>query len=670
MKKALFFVLLISSLASQESPGGSTISGYVLDSESGEGLPGANVILSGTLMGTATNFDGYFVITEVPSGSYELKISFMGFEPLSQIVNLRSGERFRQNFELIPQTVELQEVVVTEERMERKVNIQASRVKLNLRQMKGVPQIGEADLFRALHALPGVLTETEFSTGLIIRGGNSDQNLILLDGITVYNPSHLGGFFSNFILDAVKEADLLKGGFNAEYGGRLSAVLNVRSREGNRKKFEGKASVSLISAQTTLEGPAGEKGAWLVSGRRTYFDKVFQGTELYFPYYFYDVQGHIFQDITKNDRISLSWYTGRDDLFWEDFLLKGRWENKTVSLNYRKLFSETLVSHWVLAKSRFDILFGLGGGSGINEVDYIDDFTFRSDWTWFASQEAQFRFGTEVKGLDFQYSASYLDSAIFMSQQSPVEAADYAKMKWWPSAVFMLEPGLRVGYYDNHPEKWYFDPRLGIKYLLTEDRYLNFSLGIYHQFMETIQDDFYPKIMDAWFAVDYSVTPASAVQVTAGYEEYFGAAWRVQVEAYYKTMNNMLTFVESRSTVDEIISDESLADLVDEGDGYAYGAELFLHKEIGRLNGWVAYAHSISRKQFGGKEYYTNWDRRHVFNILGNYRISRKWDANLKWTYPDRSAVYPHTWVLYRSASGRSRTFLPPHSWRKKFFPV
>ncbi len=643
MKKALFFVLLISSLASQESPGGSTISGYVLDSESGEGLPGANVILSGTLMGTATNFDGYFVITEVPSGSYELKISFMGFEPLSQIVNLRSGERFRQNFELIPQTVELQEVVVTEERMERKVNIQASRVKLNLRQMKGVPQIGEADLFRALHALPGVLTETEFSTGLIIRGGNSDQNLILLDGITVYNPSHLGGFFSNFILDAVKEADLLKGGFNAEYGGRLSAVLNVRSREGNRKKFEGKASVSLISAQTTLEGPAGEKGAWLVSGRRTYFDKVFQGTELYFPYYFYDVQGHIFQDITKNDRISLSWYTGRDDLFWEDFLLKGRWENKTVSLNYRKLFSETLVSHWVLAKSRFDILFGLGGGSGINEVDYIDDFTFRSDWTWFASQEAQFRFGTEVKGLDFQYSASYLDSAIFMSQQSPVEAAAYAKMKWWPSAVFMLEPGLRVGYYDNHPEKWYFDPRLGIKYLLTEDRYLNFSLGIYHQFMETIQDDFYPKIMDAWFAVDYSVTPASAVQVTAGYEEYFGAVWRVQVEAYYKTMNNMLTFVESRSTVDEIISDESLADLVDEGDGYAYGAELFLHKEIGRLNGWVAYAHSISRKQFGGKEYYTNWDRRHVFNILGNYRISRKWDANLKWTY---QTGQPYTPIL------------------------
>ncbi len=643
MKKALFLVLLISSLASQESPGGSTISGYVLDSESGEGLPGANVILSGTLMGTATNIDGYFVITEVPSGSYELKFSYMGFEPLIQTVNLRSGERFRQNFELIPQTVELQEVVVTEERMERKVNIQASRVKLNLRQMKGVPQIGEADLFRALHALPGVLTETEFSTGLIIRGGNSDQNLILLDGITVYNPSHLGGFFSNFILDAVKEADLLKGGFNAEYGGRLSAVLNVRSREGNRKKFEGKASVSLISAQTTLEGPAGEKGAWLVSGRRTYFDKVFQGTELYFPYYFYDVQGHIFQDITKNDRISLSWYTGRDDLFWEDFLLKGRWENKTVSLNYRKLFSETLVSHWVLAKSRFDILFGLGGGSGINEVDYIDDFTFRSDWTWFASQEAQFRFGTEVKGLDFQYSASYLDSAIFMSQQSPVEAAAYAKMKWWPSAVFMLEPGLRVGYYDNHPEKWYFDPRLGIKYLLTEDRYLNFSLGIYHQFMETIQDDFYPKIMDAWFAVDYSVTPASAVQVTAGYEEYFGAAWRVQVEAYYKTMNNMLTFVESRSTVDEMVSDESLADLVDEGDGYAYGAELFLHKEIGRLNGWVAYAHSISRKQFGGKEYYTNWDRRHVFNILGNYRISRKWDANLKWTY---QTGQPYTPIL------------------------
>ena len=429
MRKVLPFFLLVFLLAGQESPDGGTISGFVLDGASGEGLPGANVILSGTQMGTATNFDGYFVITDIPHGSYELKISFIGFELLSEKVNLKRGERVRRDVELVPQAVELQEVVVTEERVERKVNIQASRIKLNLRQMKGVPQIGEADLFRALHALPGVLTETEFSTGLIIRGGNSDQNLILLDGITVYNPSHLGGFFSNFILDAVKEADLLKGGFNAEYGGRLSAVLNVRSREGNRKKFEGKMSVSLISAQTTLEGPAGKKGAWLVAGRRTYFDKVFQGTDLYFPYYFYDVQGHIFQDLTKNDRISLSWYTGRDDLSWDAFLLNGRWENKTLSLNYRKLFSETLVSHWMLAKSRFDILFDLGGGSGINEVDYIDDLTFRSDWTWFASQETQFRFGAEVKDLGFQYSASYLDSSIFMSRQSPVEAAVYAKMK-------------------------------------------------------------------------------------------------------------------------------------------------------------------------------------------------------------------------------------------------
>lgn len=633
MKKTLFFLLLVNLLLGQESPDGGTISGFVLDGKSREGLPGANVILAGTQMGAATDIDGYFVVTGVSPGSYELKISYIGFEPLSQRVTIRRGERLRRDFEIEPRNVELQEIEVTEERVERKVNIQASRVKLNLRQMKGVPQIGEADLFRALHALPGVLTETEFSTGLIIRGGNSDQNLILLDGITVYNPSHLGGFFSNFILDAVKEADLLKGGFNAEYGGRLSAVLNVRSREGNQKEFEGKSSISLISAQTTLEGPAGKKGAWLISGRRTYFDKVFKGTKLFFPYYFYDVQGHIFQDLSKNDRISLSWYTGRDDLSWEDFLLKGRWENNTLSLNYRKLFSETLVSRWLLAKSRFDILFDLGGGSGINEVDYINDFTFRSDWTWFASQENQYRFGAEIKGLSFQYSASYLDSALYVSRQSPIEAAAYAKMKWWLLPLFMLEPGLRIGYYDNHPEKWYFDPRLGMKYLLTEDRYLNFSVGVYHQFMETIQDDFYPKIMDAWFAVDYSVTPASAFQVTAGYEEYFGAAWRVQVETYFKTMNHLLTFVETRSTVDEVISDESLTDLVDEGDGYAYGAELFAHKEVGRLNGWLAYSYSISRKKFGGKEYYTNWDRRHAFNILGNYRINRKWDANMKWTY-------------------------------------
>jgi len=403
VKPLIFIYLLILCAVTQLDS--ATISGYIFDEESRETLLGANVYLSETEFGTATDIDGYFVISGIPPGNYEFTVSYLGYVTQKHQLVLSAGEKAKKEIELVQVPVELQSVEVTAEQVDRKVNFQTSRVRLNMRQMKSVSRLGEADLMRSLQSLPGVLTETEFGTGLVIRGGNTDQNLILLDGITVYNPSHLGGVFSNFIMDAVKEADLLKGGFNAEYGGRLSAVLNVRSREGNQKKFKGKTSISLISAQTTLEGPLG-RGAWLASARRTYFDLVFKGTELYFPYYFYDFQGHIFQDITKNDRLSFSWYTGLDDLSWDDFLLTGSWGNKTFSLNYRKLFNEKLVSRWMLASSRFDILFGLGGEGGIYEEDFIKDRTFRSDWTYFHSQKRQIRWGIEVKDLSFQYRAT------------------------------------------------------------------------------------------------------------------------------------------------------------------------------------------------------------------------------------------------------------------------
>ncbi len=619
-----------------------TISGYVLNKESGEALIGANVMLKNTSRGASTDKDGYFVIHSMPENDYTIEVSYLGYTPVSKKISIGTESLNAITIELDPTPIELTAVEVSAQRIERRENIQLSRTSLDVRQLKSIPQVAEADLFRTLQSLPGVLTPSEFSTGLVIRGGNTDQNLILLDGITVYNPSHVGGLFSNFILDVVKEADLIKGGFNAEYGGRLSAVLNVRSREGNRKHFSGKSTVSLLSATSTLEGPIG-RGAWLISGRRTYFDQVFKGTELYFPYYFYDVQGHVFQDITEKDRLSLSWYSGRDDLSWGEFGLEAWWGNNTVSLNYRKLINPTLVSTFLLAKSRFDIFFGLGGESGINEEDYIDDMTFRSDWTWFSSDVTEWKFGGEYKDLRFVYQATYLDTTLYNMGQSPVEVGGYLKMKHWFSPLFMMEPGLRLNYYSNHPTKWYWEPRLGLKYLLTESRYINLSIGVYNQFMETIQDDFNPNILDAWFAVDPSVDPASAVQYVLGIEEYFGTQYKVQVETYYKTMENMLTFIDNRASVDETVSDESLSDLVKAGDGYAYGAELFLQKEYGQFNGWIAYSYSISRKLFEGNEYYTNWDRRHALNIILNYEWNRKWNVNMKWSL---QSGQPYTPIL------------------------
>ena len=231
MKKTLILISFIFSFASGQN---GIISGFVTDSSSGEALIGANVILTKSGQGMATEMNGYYIIQGVAEGTYTLLVSYVGFKTYRAPVSIAAGESKKLNVTLAEKMVEMTEVEVTAERLQRRNNIQPSKVNLSPRMMKAAPALAEPDLFRTIQALPGVLTTSEFSTGLVIRGGNTDQNLILLDGITVYNPSHLGGVFSNFIVDGVKEAELIKGGYNAEYGGRLSAVLIVISREGNR----------------------------------------------------------------------------------------------------------------------------------------------------------------------------------------------------------------------------------------------------------------------------------------------------------------------------------------------------------------------------------------------------------------------------------------------------
>ena len=302
----------------------SIISGFISDSSSGEALIGANIFLQETGQGMATDINGYYIIQDIVPGNYTIMVSYVGYDMFKKQISISSDESKKIDISLIEQVVELSEVEVTAESLQRRNNIQPSKINLSPRMMKAAPALAEPDLFRTIQALPGVLTTSEYSTGLVIRGGNTDQNLIMLDGITVYNPSHLGGVFSNFIVDGVKEAELIKGAYNAEYGGRLSAVLNVISREGNENEFKGKANLSLLSAQTTLEGPF-YKGAWVLSGRRTYFDLVLPkvlpenvATNIP-PYYFYDIQSHVFSDITSKDRVSLSYYSGIDDIIFDTF---------------------------------------------------------------------------------------------------------------------------------------------------------------------------------------------------------------------------------------------------------------------------------------------------------------------------------------------------------------
>lgn len=649
MKQNLIFSFIIISILKAQT---SIISGFVSDSSSGEALIGANVFLRETGQGMATDINGYYIIQEIVPGNYTIMVSYIGFDMYKQETRLGDDESKKLNINLVEQVVQLTEVEVTAEKLHRKNNIQPSKINLSPRMMKAAPALAEPDLFRTIQALPGVLTTSEFSTGLVIRGGNTDQNLIMLDGITVYNPSHLGGVFSNFIVDGVKEAELIKGAYNAEYGGRLSAVLNVISREGNKNEFKGKANLSLLSAQTTLEGPF-YNGAWVLSGRRTYFDLVLPKilpdniNENIPPYYFYDIQSHVFSDITSKDRISLSYYSGIDDLLFDTFGLNGRWGNNTVSGHYRRVFSERLVGNILIANSRFFTEFGLGGDNGLVSYNEIDDKTLSADFSWFKSSNSTLKFGAQLKKLGFEYTNKFQDSTQFQIKTEPLEFAQYIKLKYKSNDIFILEPGLRLNHYDVYPDSLFPDLRLGLKYIITDNRYLNFSVGNYHQFISTFQDDFNPSILDNWIAADTSVSPGKSVQVVLGYEEYIRNMYKIQIEGYYKDLKNLLTYEEKRSTTDAQVSDESLANIVTPADGYAYGLELFGQKMSGKLSGWVAYTYSVSRKIMnsiyadGEQEYYTNWDRTHAFSVLGNYQFNKKWETNWRFAFQSGQAYTP-----------------------------
>ena len=642
MRYFLIIFFLITHLGAQST----IISGFISDSSSGEALIGANVILQETGQGMATDMNGYYVLQDIVPGDYVLMVSYVGFSLTKEKLTISGGESIKLNIALLEEIVELSQVEVTAEQLQRKANIQPSKINLSPRMMKAAPALAEPDLFRTIQALPGVLTTSEFSTGLVIRGGNTDQNLILLDGVTVYNPSHLGGIFSNFIVDGVKEAELIKGAYNAEYGGRLSAVLNIISREGNQKKFEGKANLSLLSAQATLEGPF-YKGAWVLSGRRTYFDQIFKNNPNIPPYYFYDIQSHVYSDITPKDRLSLSFYNGIDDLLFGTFGLAGRWGNSTLSTQYRRVFSEKLIGNFLYANSLFFTEFGLGGSNGLNSDNQINDATVAVNFSWFKSSENTIKFGAQLKNLGFLYTNTFGDSLQFKIQTKPKEFASYAKLKYSPSEKFILEPGVRINMYNVYSDSIFPDLRLGMKYLLNDDRYLNFSLGNYHQFIATFQDDYNPTILDQWIAVDNSIAPAKSSQIVLGYEEYLNNLYKLQIEGYYKDIKNLFTFEESRATTDEAVSDSVLSDIVTPSNGYAYGLELFAQKMSGRLSGWLAYTFSVSRKSMNSifydksEEYYNSWDRTHSFSALGNYIFSNKWDMNWKFSLQSGQAYTP-----------------------------
>ncbi|GAB4374116.1 MAG: TonB-dependent receptor [Calditrichia bacterium] len=626
---------LVCFLVSMTQATAGTIHGFVRDKDSREPIILANIWIEGSPLGTTTNMKGYYVLSSLEPGDYLIHFDYLGYQSVKKSLTLKDGEDIELNILLEEESLVGEEVVVTAEEDEDRLDIKPGQILVQVSQLRSIPQIAEPDLFRSIQMLPGVATLSDFSAGLYIRGGSADQNLILLDEIDVYNPNHMFGFFSTFNTDAVKSVELLKGGFPAQYGGRLSSVLNVHNKEGNREEFEGIARLSILGGSATLEGPW-RKGSWMISGRRTYLDLAARMVDFDLPYYFYDGHAKINYDINKNNQASISFYAGQDvlDLSQDGTDIKLKWGNKTFSAQWMHLFSSKIFSHFVFAGSRFDsdtqvqfdeVSFGI-----FNE---ITDLSLKGTISYAPSIRHSLDLGFEGKILNFDlnYEVVGLD---YLNPFSSNYYALYVQDNLHFSTFNILQTGLRLEHYTSGAYTR-LGPRLSWKRILTANSHFTLTYGRYSQFLNLVQQEGF-SFADMWFPVDETFEPGSADHFIVGYSFDNQRTFSVNVEAYYKNYTNIAEFRIFRGA-DEQLDNQTAAQNFYKGSGFAYGGDIYVRNNFGGIQGWIGYSLSWTKKEVEGynfgKEYYPTYHRLHTITAIQDYWLSRKWRINLAFKY-------------------------------------
>lgn len=614
---------------------GATVSGFVRDATNGESLYGANVFLKETRFGTITNEKGYYVITGIPAGEYELVWSYIGYLPHTMIVSLPDTADRVESVELTPKAIAMEAVEVKADKEAYEVT--PSKISLRRIDLKNVTQVVEADLFRAVQALPGVATLSDFSAGLYVRGGSADQNLILLDDIDVYNPNHLFGFFSTFNVDAVKSVELQKGGFPARYGGRLSSLLNVYNREGNRKEFQGVTRLSVISSSLTMDGPWA-KGSWMVSGRHTYIEQLAKALNLNLPYKFYDAHVRLNYDISPTDRVSFSYYGGNDRLRWDEETLDLTldWGNQNGCVQWTHLFNSRLFSHFVLGGSRFksDNIIGLTNIE-FKAYNKIDDLSVKGNLSYTPSPAHVLDFGFETKMLDFVFLRAASDDQIKFSYEGTYHAA-YIQDNWQVSPVLRLQPGVRLSDY-SEGNYLTVSPRISAEYRWTDKLATHLTYGRYWQFLNLVSEEEIGGAADAWFPVDETLKPGFADHYICGVKIGPYADFDLEIEAYYKPYARLVEFSDEfgRSAIDN--DNTELGDAFRTGEGDAYGIDFYLRNRWQGFEGWIGYAWGKTIRQFDdynqGKAYPPQYDRRHHVVLMQDYQLGKGWRININFKY-------------------------------------
>lgn len=680
-----FIILAVFSAGAQTRH---TISGTVTD-ENGESLIGVNVYNSVKDAGTVTNEYGFYSLT-LPEGPHEIVFSSVGYDVYKKSIIL--NKNIRLNARLTTEIKQLDEVTITARKPDQNItDVAMGVVQIQAKTIKKIPVLmGETDVIKAIQLLPGVQTSVEGSSGFYVRGGNADQNLVLLDEATVYNPAHFFGFFSVFNGDALKNVELYKGTIPSEYGGRLSSVLDVRMKEGNNQKFSGEGGIGLISSRLTLEGPiVKNKLSYIVSGRRTYFD-------LFLPFatdsmakqstvYFYDLNTKINWIIGENDRIYLSGYFGRDvNKFGKMFQID--YGNATCTFRWNHVYNGRMFSNLTLLYSDFSYDLGVPQGSdGFKWISHIIDYSLRAGFTYYINPDNTLNFGVQSiyhklkPGVSIAAEGSYINNLKYPDAYG-LENSVFISNEQNIGTRFGLEYGLRYtlfqnmgsatiySYDENHEvadTSYYqsgrifnsysgFEPRLGIRFRLNSKSSLKAGYNHMYQYMHLASNSTATFPLDLWFMSSPNVKPQKVDQISLGYFRNFrDNIFETSVEAYYKKFDNIIDYKDHAFLIPNPLLEGELRI----GEAEAYGLELMLKKASGRLNGWISYTWSRIIRDVPeinqGKKYPAPYDKPHNVYVVLSYELNKTVDLSANWVYssaipvtvPRGGYYYGNLWI-------------------------
>ena len=713
----LLLFLIANSIVGQEKV---TFSGYIIDQETNETLIGVNVILPKIQYGATTNEYGFYSIT-VPKGSYQLRISYLGYESFQE--ELQLDKTITKDYKLKSEVALLEEVVV-EENIEQ-LNLKSPQMSLNkltIQTIKNIPAaLGEVDIIKSITLLPGVTSAGEGASGFNVRGGAADQNLILLDEAIVFNSSHLFGFFSVFNPDAIKDIKLYKGGIPSNYGGRVSSVLNIYQKDGNSNAFKAQGGIGLISSRLLLEGPIEkEKGSFLIGGRSSY-------AHLFFPLvesvgdnkaYFYDLNTKLSYKLNKNNNIYLSGYFGRD-VFDISNLFNVGFGNSVANFRWNHLFSNKLFSNLSLIYSNYDYTLDFG----LAEFDWnlgIRNFNLKYDFKHYLSEKIKLEYG--LNSIYYKFDPGLIQPTTSESgiqtnklkDKFAFENSLYGNISLKLSPKWNLQLGsrfssfLRLGqelntYAADNPlifnqdlkiyeaanpigtevyskgkviKPFYnLEPRLALAYQIASDRSLKISYNRMVQYLHLISNTNSPTPIDVWAPSGKFIDPQLLDQIAVGlFKTFDNNRYNFELEGFYKSIQNRLDYIDGA----ELIANNAIEQVLLSGKARAKGIEVLFRKNEGKLTGWLAYTLSRSEQKTPGRTlqetginngnwYVTPYDKTHDISVTANYSLNKKWDLNANFiyqtgqptTYP--SAQYQFSEFLIPNFEPRNSSRLPAY---------